>query len=440
MSLIEETKELLKCFKDEDIKFLHLVDRVGYDNIINQIEDIDLIKDIKSAISIDSDFLISEDNLNIVSHLAQLENPYIKEDTFRLFYKKNISNQLPLASIDNIIKKDMDSIYSEVNKGLYRNPFTDLMVEIVGSNTGSFAAIEKLTDRNFNSQHSVMIDLDEVMLSNFYKDGKNINTEFILNHELAHVTGVQLFNPSVDYIEDIGLIKENHSDTASLIKIIKDHNLNYDESIELVNDLLLGRSNFRKMGLDLFTNDNYLASHLTHPSLILLKGFLSNDFDYIQSLETKDISVFSMILAESACNKSCIKAISNNEDIINSDTAALADGFIQLRNMDGNNSFKRIMNSACEILDCKEPEFEIALKLNKNIYAKFEYEMMLLAATDKKSLFKIKFPFESQIIESIKMDLEDYKEDLTINEIKLTEFFDYNEVVKKTNNLKMKEF
>lgn len=439
MSLLNDTKDLLEDFQNEDLKFLHLIDRVGYYNLINEIKDISLIKDIKERIPQDLEFAIEEDNLNIVSHVAYLENPFIKEIAFKEFFKKTLANDLPPANIDNILKKDIISGDLEINTGIYKNPFSGLMVEIALSESGSFACINRVLDRNLNNTiNSVNINLEERIFPYKANTDKDFNLEFIINHELAHITGVQVFNPGHAVVKNLKLVKENHSDVVALIKIIQDNNFTKEESIEIINDLLISRSNIKRMELDLFIEKNYVDEHLTQPSLFLLKDFVNKDFEYIKNMDTEDYTKFAIILAEEACKSKHLKSISKKEKIIPMTEEEILSDLIAIKNADSNNLLTRAILKACKLSDNDELEIQIAKKMFTNPYARFDYELRLLCSINKEDLLKIEFPSADKIINSIKTDFESYKAESLEVKLNLTEFFDYSEVLSKTSHLKFK--
>lgn len=439
MNLLKDTKDLLEDFKNEDLKFLHLIDRVGYYNLINEIKDISLVRDIKEIVPTDLEFAIEEDNLNIVSHVAYLENPFIKEIAFKEFFKKTLANDLPSANIDNILSKDIVSGELAINTGIYKNPFSGLKIEVVLSDSFSFACIHKVLDRNLSNEiNSININLEDRILPYKVNTDKDFNLEFIINHELAHITGVQVFNPGSAVVKNLKMLKENHSDVVALIKIIKDNNLNKEDSIEIINDLLISRSNIKRIELDLFIEKDYIDEHLTQPSLFLLKDFINKDFEYIKDMNIEDLSKFAIILAEEACKAKHLKSISKKEKIIPLTEEEILSDFIAIKNADSNNLLTRVILKACKLSGDEDLEIKIAKKMFTNPYARFDYELRLLASINKEDLLKIEFPLADKIINSIKTDFELYKSESLEVQLNLTEFFDYSEVLSKTSHLKFK--
>lgn len=441
MSLLKDTKELLNSFKDEDIKILHLIDRVGYDQIISEIKDIDLINDIKEKIPLNLEYLIEDDNIEIVCHLARLENPFIKELAFKDYFKKTLAKDLPVATIDNILNKDIVSGDIEIKLGTYKNPFTGLMVEIKETDSGSYATINKLLDRNLSEFiNSININTDDRIIP--YKTGnlKDFNLEFIINHELAHITGVQLFNPNELIIKHISLIKENHSDVASILKIISDNNFNKDESIEIINDIIIARSNLKRFEIETFIEEDFVDEHLTQPSLFLLKSFINKDFDYIKNMEQNDFTNFAIILAEEACKEINLKNLSNVAKVIPKNENDILSDLINIKNMDGDNLLKKIILKACKLSGNDELEINIAKKLTNDPFARLDYELRLLCSMSKEELLNLEFPNDNKIINLIKSEFNINKIESIERNLVLSDFFDYKEILNKTENLKLKSF
>lgn len=175
MDFKKATQKIIEDLKNEDIKFLHLIDRVGLDNIISEIKELNLI----NKISVNYENITNEDNLDIVSHIVHIENPFIKESLFRDYYRTLIKEDLILADINSVLDNDIISGENLIKEGLYLNPFTGMEVLIKTSSEGSLANIAKLSDRNFKeNEQSIVLDINDKLISPLKESFEDFNLEF----------------------------------------------------------------------------------------------------------------------------------------------------------------------------------------------------------------------------------------------------------------------
>ena len=233
---------------------------------------------------------------------------------------------------------------------------------------------------------------------------------------------------------------ESHSDVVSLLKIIKDHDLDKEDSLSLIDDLIIGRSNIRMLEIDSLISEHHIDEHFTQPTLFLLKDFLKEDFNYIKDMKIEDITKFSIILAEEAAKEQHLINISKQERVIPEDKNELLSDFTRLKKMTDNNILTKIVLKAEEVSGSSSVEQLISNKLSNCPNSRLSYELMLLCAMSKKDLLKIGFPDSKSIISNLKSAFEKYKKESEETRLNLSEFFDYKEVKEKTKSLTVKMF
>jgi len=435
MDFKKATQKIIEDLKNEDIKFLHLIDRVGLDNIISEIKELNLI----NKISVNYENITNEDNLDIVSHIVHIENPFIKESLFRDYYRTLIKEDLILADINSVLDNDIISGENLIKEGLYLNPFTGMEVLIKTSSEGSLANIAKLSDRNFKeNEQSIVLDINDKLISPLKESFEDFNLEFTLNHELAHLTAVQVFTPSVRIDKNIDILKESHSDVCACIKIILDNKLSEKEATDFIENLITKRSNLRSLPLEFISDINYNVKHISQPSLILLKDLINKEFNLIKSLDIKEIANFSILIVEQSINENYLNLINEEINIIPKNKLEVYNIFNEIKN--GEKSFLG------EIIKSIESKYKIDAseilsdKLTNNSFSKFIMSAYLINSIDKNVLTNIKFPYSDMIIENIKNDFIDFKIEKEEANIIMSEFFDYNELNEKTKSLKYKNY
>ncbi len=435
MDLKKNTQKIIEDLKDENIKFLHLIDRVGLDNVISEIKDLNLA----SKISINYEDITKEDNLDIVSHIVHIENPFIKESLFKDYYRKLITEDLILADINNLLEKDIISGEQIIKEGLYLNPFTGMEVFIKSSSEGSLANISKLSDRNLkDNEQYVVLDINDKLISPKKESYEDFNLEFTINHELAHLTAVQVFTPSVRIDKNIDILKESHSDVCACLKIIIDNKLNEDESINFINNLISKRSNIRSIPTDFITEKSNTIKHISQPSLILLKDIIKNEFNLIKNLENNEIPNFSILIVEQAMNETYINIINKEINIIPESNLEIKELFDKIKN-NGKNFLGDVLNSIDDKYNMDSSK-SLTEKLTNNQFSKFIMSAYLINSIDINVLNNIEFPYNQMIIENIKNDFIDFKIEKEEANIIMSEFFDYKELSEKTKDLKYKNY
>lgn len=435
MDLKKNTQKIIEDLKDENIKFLHLIDRVGLDNVISEIKDLNLA----SKISINYEDITKEDNLDIVSHIVHIENPFIKESLFKDYYRKLITEDLILADINNVLEKDIISGEQIIKEGLYLNPFTGMEVFIKSSSEGSLANISKLSDRNLkDNEQYVVLDINDKLISPKKESYEDFNLEFTINHELAHLTAVQVFTPSVRIDKNIDILKESHSDVCACLKIIIDNKLNEDESINFINNLISKRSNIRSIPTDFITEKSNTIKHISQPSLILLKDIIKNEFNLIKNLENNEIPNFSILIVEQAMNETYINIINKEINIIPESNLEIKELFDKIKN-NGKNFLGDVLNSIDDKYNMDSSK-SLTEKLTNNQFSKFIMSAYLINSIDINVLNNIEFPYNQMIIKNIKNDFIDFKIEKEEANIIMSEFFDYKELSEKTKDLKYKNY
>lgn len=302
----------------EELKTLHMIDRLGIKTVIKGITDFqnyNFIKLLNLSLAIkkeDSEIRnkMYLDNATIAAYICHTSNPYLLNDFGNKYFPQNNSKSLKVACYKNLkiqefkdVKKDIDFFVVNEKKETYLNPFTERPAII---KMAKFTESSSLSTSNVflrNKKENEHIDTVKIgSLNNIFKKdseiiksvGENLinklKIDYILYHELAHASSNQLFAQKIDnnYRQ---YENEQQSDLCSIIKVIKENNLNLNDSLLLCNEII----NFR-IGTDPINSQFLLDSNLIGPNIhstyfaiVAFKTILSENYDLIT--KTPDIEI-----------------------------------------------------------------------------------------------------------------------------------------------------
>lgn len=299
--------------------------------------------------------------------------------------KVDISNCVDINKVRQLLKKNN---IKEIERLEIINPFNDLKTTMSASSHSShntsFSTLNKSKKNNKELNDIFHIFLNKNIInigdSNLFKvkDKNDILIDFIFFHELAHSSYCQLLEVN-EYEENLN---EIDSDLVSIVKIIKENNLNIEDANELCNIILKYRSEssvFMKKpnGVSYMDGISRIRVHFTEESILNMKDFLriSGNIDYIKSINDKEISSFIQIFNEetkSLNNCTEFKELGTKESEFVLDTILNDSSFFKTMKNDYDSShaseFSRFTDYSFEDLKRKHPAtLDYINKINRNI-------------------------------------------------------------------------
>jgi hypothetical protein len=450
-TLKEETMDIIANLKGEDIKFLNLLDRVGYEKVIKTItNDItkEKVKKIFQNITEEGCLLQKDDNIDIVQHLAFIENPFMKEEGFKEFYSKAMANSYTKSTYDNVYETNVIDGSVNLKEGYYKNIFNGLKIKIE-SGEHSVADLPRRTDRNKK------LNDDKIILGNYecyprdqqlaqyftHQEITALEKQFVLYHELAHLSGSQIFSLETDdSFTRLKILHETHSDVCALIKIIKDNKLNQEESLALINDNVFYRSDYRHINEALcHKSDEEYTEHLTHAGLFTLRDFIKTDLNHIYGLKDDEISKFSTLLTEQAHQPSNIHRLENELGLFPTDKESLKT-ILDSELEEGNSFLAKVLKHYKRLYPDEDVADYTAGKIASDPYISLDLSIRILKLHDKEKLMTVTSPFSSVVNHTLKDDFDFFKKEYKENNVKLSKCFDYNELIVKTEKFKVKSW
>lgn len=312
---IKQKSEIALSLVKDNIPLAHLVESHGISGIIEYFKRTDKVKTsdliILSYLTVNKNHrknMLEKDNLKIINILREnFVSPLEIQKIGYAFY--NIGKEKPpYASHDNIqfkINKKRAIRLSITNEEkTFLNPFSDLPVKIVGDDVSIAILSQAHKKRNISKDVNPMIvKLDnydnsvvgpDSYLNQLYSPLQiaKINKGFTLYHELAHLSLNQQF------LNYSSMFNENMSDISSVLKLIKEFDMDERASVNLVNDIIKWRSHTTFYS-NFFEEDSDQKSidHFTVMGLLELKNLIQNEFSKINNVLDLDIPIFSQVIA-----------------------------------------------------------------------------------------------------------------------------------------------
>lgn len=448
-TLKAETLKIIEDLKSEDIKFLHLVDRIGFDKVINTIGNEttkEQVKNYYKNITDENILCQKDDNIDIIQRLAFMENPFMKEHAFKEFYSRALATSYKKSDYNTVYEKDVIDGSINLKEGYYKNIFNGLKIKIENG-PSSIAILPVKTDRNKLIQDdkillgdSVFLPMDQE-LSKIYNEEQNIRIkkQFTLYHELAHLSGSQILSIETENaFTRLKILHETHSDVCGIIKTLQENNMNQEQAIAFVNDVVYARSRYEHITDSLCHDDgNEYTEHLTHAGLFTLRDFIQTDLDYLHRLKDNEISKFSTLLTEQAHQPSNIKRLEKELGFFPSDKDALK-AILESELEEGNSFLARILKHNQKLYRDEDiPEYT-ANQIVNDPYIKLDLSLRILKLHDKEKLMTVTSPFKSVVNHTLKDDFEFFKKEYRDNHVELSKCFDYKELKEKTSTFTVK--
>lgn len=448
-TLREETLKIVDGLKSEDIKFLNLLDRVGFEKIINTIENEltkEKVKTIVRNITEEDALLQKDDNIDIIQTLAFLENPFMKEEGFKEFYNKSLASSYKKSTHDNVYQKDIIDGSITLKNGYYNNIFNGLKIKIE-SGEHSIAILPQRTDRYKRLQDDqIMLAVPDYLpkdqyLSKLYNESdiSKIERQFSLYHELAHLSGAQLFSiqKNSDFTR-LKILHETHSDVCAVIKTIIENKMNQEQSIAFINDTVLYRSDYRHINDALYhDNGEDYTEHLTHAGLFTVRDFIKYDLEYLHQLKDSEISKFATLLTEQAHQPTNINRLEKELGVFPDDKNELKE-ILDSELEDQSSFLGKHLKHYTKLYPNENITEYTANKIVSDPYIKLDLAIRIIKLMDKEKLMAVTSPFSSVVNHTLKDDFEFFKKEFKDNNIELSKCFDFQELKEKTSTFKVK--
>lgn len=276
-------------------------------------------KNITPAILLSSIFFYRNKKkyLNHKKHIINdISNKILETDLRNLIKDLVPSQKKNYFHIKLLDEKNVNFLLKYKSSGIYFNVFSGkpTIIEFTEDET-SYCNVELyslLYSENLSKVYLNHLDMLEIYTRINYKISFDLMQKFILFHELAHDSTVQLiktinynnlkFNLEPNDIPQ-GLLRlqEVHSDLTSILYLIKNSNLNELESLNLIDAIISFRNNshYDKDNNFLYMNSDSDHIHSTQIELLILKHYIKNfGIEGLKLKENLELTQIALFIAE----------------------------------------------------------------------------------------------------------------------------------------------
>jgi len=251
--------------------------------------------------------------LNHKKHIINdIGNKILETDLRNLIKDLVPSQKQNYFHIELLDEKNVNFLLKYKSSGIYFNVFSGKPTIIEFSEKeNSYCNVELyslLYSENLSKVYLNHLDMLEIYTIINHKVSFDLMQKFILFHELAHDSTVQLiktinynnlkFNLENDIPKDLLRLQEVHSDLTSILYLIKNFDLNEVESLNLIDAIISFRNNshYDKDNNFLYMNSDSDHIHSTQIELLILKNYIKNfgieDLKLKENLELTQIALF----------------------------------------------------------------------------------------------------------------------------------------------------
>lgn len=242
-----------------------------------------------------------------------IENPLIRKDLLKqeLFQVKNKENYVKVENFNDVLslhaegmKEATDKVMTSTNvlnaplgvKTHIMNPFNNVVMDLEMQTERQHSLHNNRVftlDTEYHDIHSLFVvqlktnSDNKLNLTNDESKNKLLFFEFIVYHELAHTSYNQISKVKK---EDSG-IREMHSDLSSIIKMIKNHDLNEANAFKLCKEIFSFRLNSPSQS-QYFSKDASIREHFTELSIVKFASILDSNMEKLKSLKDNEIGDF----------------------------------------------------------------------------------------------------------------------------------------------------
>lgn len=241
-----------------------------------------------------------------------ISNPLSRKEFLinNMFKPKKEDNYLHLNTFADVIsiheegmKEGTDKVLSSMKfdnalgvKRKILNPFNDIVfnlemqTEREHSNHGNRVFTIDTEYQDINSLYVIQLKTNSEKSLNLSSDesyNKLVRFEYTLYHELAHTS----YNQMTKTKEEDNNKKEIHSDLCAIIKIIKNHDLNGKDTLNLCKEIFKDRLSSASV-TQYFDQKPSLREHFTEIGIIDFTSSISRNIDKLKSLKDNEIGDF----------------------------------------------------------------------------------------------------------------------------------------------------
>lgn len=307
--LNDKLKDIVLNLSEEELLFAESFKNYSpIEKLIEIFSDTDSVRKLKS---ITSSFLnyneIQEEfkrkNNELFTRLFFIENQIIYQKLIKKFFKKDDFikdflgyKQLKENSVNellNINGKKFEILDRDVK--IFKNPYSQITFafNFTLNENSKIVKDVKIEDRQFLSHVKVnqfeiikdLISYNDQQISNLknkysLSEILDLETEYVIYHELAHAAiSKKITNKSQS---------ETFSDICGLLSVIKNNDLNQEDSINFINRIIGFRAATNTITSEIEFSD--IAIHSTQSHLSVLKQWVKEDFEFIKK-STKEEEV-----------------------------------------------------------------------------------------------------------------------------------------------------
>lgn len=274
---------------------------------------------------------IKSKNKSLFTRLFFIENQILYQKLIKKFF--NEGDLLPEFTglkefLKNAEEYDLDNrkfkiINNSLEGNLIKNPYNNLITGIkfiYDSNVSNILKDVKIDNRKIYSNVKInqfetlkdilYIEKTDKKLANLndtfsLEDILNFKTEFVLYHELAHA--------SINKKVSNQLQSEIFSDICGIISVIKNNNLNKENSLNFINLIIAFRASNNTITGQIFAKDDII--HTTQNNLSILKQWINEDFNFIKNSNKEEEVVIAEELASLKIDNLIALGINNDNAI-----------------------------------------------------------------------------------------------------------------------------
>lgn len=448
----------MQNLSEENLFSINLLKEVGLSTVVNYLKENFPFKDYLNfrALSIfkkskEVEDKITADNLMLFDNIIKL-SPHLADQYLESFFAVDKKNRSALlvneAKLVTQLSIYVLSLKGKDYKNKIYNPFTGAIMESTFLNYYNVPKTatdlshvvvlpERFKERKGDHAYEMNMSVYQTYLyKNNFKPLKGLKQEdlafeFVLYHECAHASFPQMME--IDSTEN-----EKHSDITSIIKMIKNHDLNQEEAQELCNNVIGFRVNSNSVDAYMqYSVNTKMRSHYTVDAIISLKKVLETELDEIKKLPDNKMCRYSAILIDiNKKNESVIFGVEDHKTDIDLEVISKV-----ISDHDEKIMKNGPMNSTDKwFRDNTEEIFLENVQNNKSIYEDILIQTKLSENFDENiNVFYKKYSdLNPNVGNTVKDIYKDYEDKQKSDVVKISNGFDSNKFIKSINKISKK--
>jgi hypothetical protein len=333
-SLVQKLSNSVSHFVNENLLSIKMLREMGVKEVLEIVSEKTNVMDFLKIKFLDSlkdseltKMAIKHDNLIILQEIYK-KDPYIVDSVYERFFEHDDVGMKAISINTLEDRENLLILMQEAKKNVHRvikNPFTDHFINTAllafNLNTEQGAAmianpVKYEEAKNRNNHQLVLSNTSIIRLEiEGFKSIKGISSkqvafDFMLYHELSHANYSQMSSASQgDFYKDNH--HEKNSDVSSLVKMIKEYDLNQEEAQSLCDMCIMCRVNTSK-DKEISRYASYTDCHYTEDAVFYLKKVIETDLEKVKSIPDKEIGRYVDFIIEAGNNTPGLGLDNNN--------------------------------------------------------------------------------------------------------------------------------